>query len=638
MYATTTAIFVLTLLLALYELDRQRYMTEKKEIITQNFYDIFRLPDELNQQAHDALFLPGEAPRTVALDRLTSTITGILDGPSSMYRFVLRDVDGQDLLLMERPGKLREFNTWRNNLFLRSFSGTSDLRISRRAQLPGEPRMAGRLIAHYTSPHDNPAIERLTVRYRWYAAGLAAVWSAIYYFVFIYLLRPVGRVTSHLDVARRGSVVLIPRAGGTLEKAYNEIASRAILQELGQILTAAPPTPEARSRAVSDGLDIVARAFGVHDLLLAEVAKGEDGLDVIECWPAGANRDEIAGRASVALGRPAASRPFSSDDQGAFEYIAELPTATVFVAGSLAAPLLNKSFRLRSMGRAAEILAQGIAAYRSLERTIARQRSEANMILSRNLGHDLTNIIATGKLDLMAVRQIVQENPGQPLDAQRRGVLAQSVDGVLRSTRFLQEIVNIYRSFSYIKRPAYERQSLNELVDEFLTVFEPTISSRIELRRELCPENASFIVEPRLLKLALFNVLANALDALKRSQPPVASPRVVVRTVARPSSGEFRIEIDDNGPGIRAPDGRLLGRGEIDAIFRHGYSTKSESSEGLGLNWVRTIIRDFHHGRVRAENLQGGGARFVLVIRSMESAEARIGHEEPGASPRPESQ
>lgn len=198
--------------------------------------------------------------------------------------------------------------------------------------------------------------------------------------------------------------------------------------------------------------------------------------------------------------------------------------------------------------------------------------------------------------------------------------------GLLESTRFLQEIVNIYRSFSFVKRPQYERHDLNEIVGQFLATFEPTVSNRIELARDLAPGIPTLILEPRLLKLALFNLLTNALDAMKRDpRADGAPPRITVATRHDPGTAGFVVTVEDNGPGIRDAEGRMMQPAEIEAIFQFGYSTKAERSEGLGLNWVRTIIEDFHAGRVAAENLHGGGARFTLVIHSMEASEAKIG-------------
>ena len=46
----------------------------------------------------------------------------------------------------------------------------------------------------------------------------------------------------------------------------------------------------------------------------------------------------------------------------------------------------------------------------------------------------------------------------------------------------------------------------------------------------------------------------------------------------------------------------LLGR----AVGRGG--------EGLGLNWVRTILTDFHNGELRARNRPEGGAEFGFSL------------------------
>ena len=264
----------------------------------------------------------------------------------------------------------------------------------------------------------------------------------------------------------------------------------------------------------------------------------------------------------------------------------------------------------------------GLRAYRQ---DMFRQRSEANITLARNLGHDLTNIIATGRLDLLAVRQILAAPAeGGQVEAAHAELLQQSVQGLLETMRFLQEIVNIYRSFSYVKRPAYERHDLNELVSKFITVFEPTVSKRLEIRRDLQADLPSLILEPRLLKLALFNVLTNALDAFKRMNDADVQPRLTVSTRLDVAAQSYLIQITDNGPGIRDAAGELLDRARIDSIFQYGISTKADQGEGLGLNWVRTIVHDFHAGRVTAENLPEGGARITLLIRSMEASEARI--------------
>jgi signal transduction histidine kinase len=636
--ASAAALFLLTLLLALYELDRQRYMGAKREIITRDFYEIFRLPDDLNTYAWETLFGATADQRSAGRQRLESALRQIVDGPTSMYRFVLRDPAGAVVLDISNRAKRDRVNSFQNNLFLKNFEGVSDLRITRRPAREGEPRLVGRLVAHYTSPPGEPEILALTVRYRWYAAVLAAVWGALFLAFYRFVLRPMGEVTARLERARDGAVELIPQPASRLERSYNFLASQAVLHDVQQRFAALTGESEGAEPAAGEraaaALDIAGRAFGARQLVLAEVRRDGDETVVTGSlvWPARACAEagtDAAILRALPAEAPAGEPRFvaSPSGSGDFTFTAPLGAGMLLICGRLDAGRADVAFRMECLERACGAIYQGLSALRAYREAMARQRTEANMILSKNLGHDLTNIIATSKLDLLAIRQLLAAPDGAP-DAARRDLLQQAVDGLLRSTKFLQEIVNIYRSFSYVRRPAYERHDVNGLIGEFLAAFEPTVSTRVAIERDLRAPGASLIVEPRLLKLALFNVLTNALDALKRRPPgDGAPPRVVVRTLAAddPAGAALRIEIEDNGPGIRDREGRLLARGEIDAIFEHGYSTKAEVSEGLGLNWVRTIIQDFHGGQVRAENVPGGGARFSMIIKSMETAEARMG-------------
>ena len=73
----------------------------------------------------------------------------------------------------------------------------------------------------------------------------------------------------------------------------------------------------------------------------------------------------------------------------------------------------------------------------------------------------------------------------------------------------------------------------------------------------------------------------------------------------------------DSGEGIRSPEGRLLSGDELYQIFFLGITTRREGEdkgEGLGLNWVWTIIRDFHGGEVTPSNHAEGGAAFALSL------------------------
>ena len=66
----------------------------------------------------------------------------------------------------------------------------------------------------------------------------------------------------------------------------------------------------------------------------------------------------------------------------------------------------------------------------------------------------------------------------------------------------------------------------------------------------------------------------------------------------------MEIAVEDRGEGI---DNEQMSR-----LFDAFYTTR-EDGNGLGLAIVRRIVAQ-HQGLVRAENRQGGGARFVLTL------------------------
>lgn len=115
-----------------------------------------------------------------------------------------------------------------------------------------------------------------------------------------------------------------------------------------------------------------------------------------------------------------------------------------------------------------------------------------------------------------------------------------------------------------------------------------------------------------LLERALFNLMENA---VKYNRP---GGTVTVR--ATRAGAYAQVEVCDEGPGI-PPEFR-------EQIFEPFFRVdKSRSRQlvgaGLGLSLVRAIA-ELHGGSVRAEAVQGGGSRFLLVLPCPEEAQCKI--------------
>lgn len=629
-----SALYFLILILVLYVMDRQVYTAGKMEIIRNNFLEIFHPPDTLNDQARRSLYTLPLTRRVIEQERLREQLESIVNGPTSMYSLSLVDEKGRVVVEASNPEKRRRMNTWENNLFIRDFSGRTSQNVSPLRVTSGETTATGHLTGTYTSPVGVPEITRLTQRYRVYVALIILGWVLAWLVIYYYLLRPVRNVTLHLDQSRLGVPSLIPNPRGLLETGYNDLAASALLQMLEEKMNrAARPEhsrgPHSRAQAVESALALAGEAFSASSLRIGLLSNDDTISPVIEThhW--------IAADVGARPHYPPLAIPSDPDNV----HIMAHPNGTGFTwHGPLAQGVLQVDclyLQERRPGqeiyhymvRACDSFRSGFVAFQAYREQLFRERSEANISLSRNMGHDLTNIIATSKLELMGIKSILGSwEPGQVLPEQRSTILAQSVTGLLESTRFMQEMVNIYRSFSYVKRPAYERRHLPPLIEEFLRHFQPALSSHVQIEADLGDMPAP-IVEPRLLKLALFNVLQNSLDALKRAADvEPGQGRITVRARYTPQNGHYEIAIGDNGPGICDEEGVKLRPEQVQAIFDYGYSTKGESGEGLGLNWVQTIMTDFHDGGVRGENLPDGGAQIILWLKSMERKEARVGN------------
>jgi signal transduction histidine kinase len=108
-------------------------------------------------------------------------------------------------------------------------------------------------------------------------------------------------------------------------------------------------------------------------------------------------------------------------------------------------------------------------------------------------------------------------------------------------------------------------------------------------------------LDPRLTSVALSHVIENAAQ-----YSPMDAP-VVVRADA--AGGGLRVSVLDSGPG--------LDPGELEHLFERFYRGRAARTAtfgtGMGLSITRGLL-SAAGGRIWAENVPGGGARFSLVV------------------------
>jgi signal transduction histidine kinase/putative methionine-R-sulfoxide reductase with GAF domain len=124
----------------------------------------------------------------------------------------------------------------------------------------------------------------------------------------------------------------------------------------------------------------------------------------------------------------------------------------------------------------------------------------------------------------------------------------------------------------------------------------------VTLREDIPKENVVVHAERDLLRQLVVNLLHNASKFCK------AKGNVWMRLEEEVASA--RIVVEDDGVGI--PEDQL------DKVFDQFYQvdssdTREHGGSGLGLALCRSVV-EWHEGRIWVQNMNGGGARFVVVL------------------------
>lgn len=248
----------------------------------------------------------------------------------------------------------------------------------------------------------------------------------------------------------------------------------------------------------------------------------------------------------------------------------------MFGVVALVAGLLSD--RERALRRQAEESAE------SLRRA---DRLAALGTLTAGMAHEIRNPLGAigGAAEIL--------DPDYPRDHPRREFL----EILRREIARLNVIAGKYLDYARPEAPELRPADLNAIARSAVDLVGKSASkTAVSFETRLTKEDAHVLADPGQIQQVLVNLLLNAAQV----QPD--GGRVEVETAARAT--EVEISVRDRGPGL--PD---VPR---DRLFEPFFTTR-EGGTGLGLHVSRRIILS-HGGRLEAENAEGGGARFRVVL------------------------
>jgi len=224
--------------------------------------------------------------------------------------------------------------------------------------------------------------------------------------------------------------------------------------------------------------------------------------------------------------------------------------------------------------------------------------------LAATMSHELRQPLAAIRMNAEAGAKIVARATG-PLGDEEREMCEEIFGDIVADNVLASDIITRVRALVRREELRPQAVDLNEICRTSARVLHYDLVARqADITFALDPRQPTVTGDPVQLQQVVLNLLVNALDAAAAS----TTPQVTISTEVR--GEEVEVAVRDNGPGLTSDVQQHL--------FESFFTTKPQGL-GLGLPIVQSIV-ERHHGRVRAENADEGGAIFRVTLPGTRSA------------------
>ncbi len=163
----------------------------------------------------------------------------------------------------------------------------------------------------------------------------------------------------------------------------------------------------------------------------------------------------------------------------------------------------------------------------------------------------------------------------------------------------LNQIVGDFLNFARPPELSLRPADLGQVIEEVVAAASGNVGP-VRIECEISPDLPQVYMDARLVRQAMVNLVANALQAMTRG----GTIRVRARRATHDGRAVAQVEVSDEGIGMND---------EVRArIFEPFFTTKAAGT-GLGLAVVKRIIED-HHGCIEVQSELGKGTTFVVQL------------------------
>lgn len=225
------------------------------------------------------------------------------------------------------------------------------------------------------------------------------------------------------------------------------------------------------------------------------------------------------------------------------------------------------------------------------------QKMEAIGRLTGGIAHDFNNLLHVVNMNLELVSLYAKEEKVKP-------VVDRAKSAARRGARLTNQLLSFARSQSLL--PKLTR--VNQLINGMKDLLEISVGSGIEVEFDLCEEDASVVLDPSQLEMAVLNLAVNSRDAMPEGGKLkiTTGTRYLDEDRDLPPGDFVLLSVTDTGSGIPA---NILPK-----VFDPFFTTKPVGSgTGLGLSQVYGFARQ-SGGVARIRSTEGGGTTVEMFF------------------------
>ncbi len=238
--------------------------------------------------------------------------------------------------------------------------------------------------------------------------------------------------------------------------------------------------------------------------------------------------------------------------------------------------------------------------------TLIKEIEAINLDLTE-LNEELETIGAERTMSLMALTVADKiRNPATVIGGISKRILEKesvsdnlknNLHTIIKESDKLEEIVTNFETLLKSRKSMFKNDDINKIVESVVSIIEPEAAHKgIKISLNISKEFLNINMQKQLLRVALFHVLRNAVEATPSGG--------TIEVVTSRENNNIVLSISDSGSGIP--------RDDINKIFDTYYSTKKHGF-GMGLSLVKQIVVE-HLGELKVESDAGKGATFKMIF------------------------